>query len=262
VTASPRPLAIVTGASAGIGIELARLAAADGYRPLLVARRRDRLETLASELASAHGSEPIVAPVDLASPDGAARVLEAAGGERIEMLINNAGFGTFGPFLEIPLQRTIELIELNITALTRLTRLCLDGMIERRRGYVMNVASTAGFMPGPGMACYYASKAYVLSFSEALAHELRPEGILVSALCPGPTETEFHGAAGMGGSALLRRLRFMKADDVARTGYRGLKTGKPVVVTGIGNKATTWLPRLMPRRLATNIVGWIQKSRA
>ena len=256
-----RPLAIVTGASAGIGVELARLAAADGYRPLLVARRRDRLEELARELDATHECGTRIAAVDLATRQGADEVLEAADDDRVGMLINNAGFGTFGPFAQIPIERTTELLDLNVTALTRLTQLCLGGMMERREGFVMNVASTAGFMPGPGMAAYYASKAYVLSLSEALASELKGSGVVVSALCPGPTRTEFQGAAGMEGSTLLARLRFMSASDVARIGYRGLKAGKPVVVTGLGNKATTWLPRLLPRRLTTAIVGAIQYTK-
>ncbi len=253
-----RPLAIVTGASAGIGRELARLAAADGYRPLLVARRRERLEELARELDATHGCGTRVVALDLAARHGADGVLEAADDERIGMLINNAGFGTFGPFAKIPVERTTALLDLNVTALTRLTQRCLDGMIERGEGFIMNVASTAGFMPGPGMAAYYASKAYVLSLSEALASELKRSGVVVSALCPGPTRTEFQGAAGMEGSPLLERLHFMSAADVARIGYRGLKAGKPVVVTGLVNKATAWLPRLLPRRLTTTIVGAIQ----
>lgn len=255
------PLAIITGASAGIGVELARLAAADGFRPLLVARRRERLEKLAQELDATYECGTRTLAVDLAARGGADEVLAAADGERVEMLINNAGFGTFGPFAKTPLERTTALLDLNVTALTRLTQLCLDGMIGRRRGFVMNVASTAGFMPGPGMAAYYASKAYVLSFSEALASELKGSGVVVSALCPGPTRTEFQGAAGMEGSPLLERLRYMSAADVARIGYRGLKSGRPVVVTGFANKATTWLPRLLPRRLTTRIVGAIQSAK-
>lgn len=253
-------IAIVTGASAGIGTELARLAAADGYRLLLVARRADRLQTLAAELEAAHGLRPLIAAVDLSERDAPDRVMAATRGEQIDMLINNAGFGTFGPFASTPLERTESLLEVNITALTRLTRLCLPGMIERGSGLIMNVASIAAFMPGPGMAAYYASKAYVLHLSEALDREVRDSGVIVSALCPGPTRTEFQHAAGMSGSGVTERLRFMTAADVARIGYRGLKVGRPVVVTGLLNKLRASAPRLLPRRLATNIVARIQAS--
>ncbi|MDX1576887.1 MAG: SDR family oxidoreductase [Gemmatimonadota bacterium] len=256
-----RPLAIVTGASAGIGVELARLAAADGYRPLLVARRRERLEGVARELDAAHGCGARVAAVDLTDRDGPGRVLEAAGSEPIAMLVNNAGFATFGPFAETEIERTTDLIDLNVTALTRLTHLVLGPMIEADAGYIMNVASTAAFMPGPGMATYYASKAYVLHFTEALAHELRGTGIRVSACCPGPTRTEFHDVADMTDSPLLDRLSWMSAEEVAERGYRGLLAGRPVVVTGGLNKLTTWAPRWLPRRWVTRLVGRIQMTR-
>ncbi len=256
-----RPLAIVTGASAGIGRELARLAAADGFQPLLVARRRDRLERLSEELASTLDVNALIAATDLTRADGPEMVVEAAGAAPIEMLINNAGFATYGPFATTPLERTSSLLALNVVALTRLTRLCLDGMLARGRGFIMNVASTAGFMPGPDMATYYASKAYVLQFSEALAVELSGTGVRVSCLCPGPTVTEFHDVADMRDSPLLDRLVWMSADEVARQGYGALKRGRAVRVTGAVNKLTAWAPRWLPRAMVRRLVGRIQSRR-
>jgi short-subunit dehydrogenase len=257
-----RPLAIVTGASAGIGVPLARLAAADGYRPILVARRRAKLEELAEELQAAHGGDPLVVPLDLAAADAPEQLIEAVGTDApVEMLINNAGFGTWGAFAETPLERTTSLLQVNITSLTRITRLFLPGMLARGRGYILNVASTAAFQPGPDMAVYYASKAYVLSFSESLTEELRGSGIRVSALCPGPTRTEFHDVAQMKDSKLMENLWWMDADRVAEIGYRALRSGRAVRVTGLINRILTQAPRFIPRALTRRMVARIQAAR-
>lgn len=258
----PRPLAIITGASAGIGVPLARLAAADGYRPVLVARRRARLEKLAEELRAEHGGDPSIVPLDLSSVDAPERLIEALGADApVEMLINNAGFATWGPFAETPLERTTAMLRVNIAALTRITRLILPGMLARRQGYILNVASTAAFQPGPDMAVYYASKAYVLSFSEALSEELRGSGIRVSALCPGPTRTEFHDVAEMSDSGLMETLWWMDADRVAEIGYKGLRAGRAVRVAGIINRVLALAPRFLPRGLTRRMVARIQAAR-
>ena len=259
---SDRTLAIVTGASAGIGIPLARMVAADGYRPVLVARRADRMEELAAELASSHGVKPIIVPLDLSRPDAPERLLEALGDRApVEILMNNAGLGAWGPFAETTIEGATTILRVNVEALTRLTRLFVDGMRERGRGYILNVASTAAFLPGPDMAVYYASKAYVLSFTEALSQELRGSGVKVTALCPGPTRTEFHDVAEMSGSRLMGKLWWMSADQVAEVGYRALRAGRPVVVPGFINKAMTFAPRLIPRSLTTRLVARVQSRR-
>ncbi len=259
---SHRPIAVITGASAGIGAELARIAAADGFDPLLVARRRDRLERLAGELEDVHRVCPRIVDADLARPGSCERVLAAAGEAPIEILINNAGFGTYGPFAETPLERTEELLAVNVTALTRLTALVLPAMLGRGRGYIMNVASTAAFMPGPDMAVYYASKAYVLHFSEALREELRGSGVVVSALCPGPTRTEFHDVARMSDSPFMKRLWWMDGRRVAEIGYRALRRGRAVAIPGAMNRLSAWAPRFLPRLAVRQLVGAIQGRRA
>lgn len=259
---SPRPLAIITGASAGIGVPLARLAAADGYRPVLVARRREKLEALAEELQEAHGHDPLVLPLDLSAADAPERLIEALGPDApVEMLMNNAGLGTWGPFVETPLERTTAVLQVNITSLTRITRLLLPGMLARGRGYILNVASTAAFQPGPEMAVYYASKAFVLSFSEALSEELRGSGVRVSVLCPGPTHTEFHDVAEMRDSRLMETLWWMDADRVAEIGYRALRAGRVVKVPGLINRALALAPRWVPRALTRRAVAKIQAAR-
>jgi short-subunit dehydrogenase len=258
----PDPLAIITGASAGIGVSLARLAAADGYRPVLVARRRAKLEELAGELSAAGAQEPLVVPLDLSTVEAPERLMDALGPDApVEMLLNNAGFGTWGPFAETALERTTTMLRVNITSLTAITRLLLPGMLARRRGYILNVASTAAFQPGPDMAVYYASKAYVLSFSEALSEELRGSGIRVSALCPGPTRTEFHDVAEMKDSRLMENLWWMDADRVAEIGYRALRSGRAVRVPGFINRTLTLAPRFIPRALTRRMVARIQSAR-
>ncbi len=254
--------ALITGASGGIGLELARLFARDGWSLVLVARRADRLEALAGELRERAGASVVVVPADLSRPgaaDGIAGALRA-GSRDVDALVNDAGFGVFGPFAATDLGAELGMIQVNVTALTQLTKLLLPGMIGRGGGRRLNVASTAAFQPGPLMAAYYATKAYVLSFSEALAEELEGSGVTVTALCPGPTATGFQAAAGMEKSKLVRRIGVLDAATVARAGYAGLLAGKRVVVPGVVNKILAQSVRLAPRRLLTAIVRRMQET--
>jgi short-subunit dehydrogenase len=255
--------ALVTGASGGIGEELARLFAADGHDLVLVARSRDKLARLSEELEGKHKVKARVLASDLAREETPREIFEElnAGGIRVDALVNNAGFGSYGLFAETDLKSELDLLQVNIVALTHLTKLFLPGMIERRRGYVMNVASTAAFQPGPLMAVYYASKAYVLSFSEALANECAGKGVVVSALCPGPTETGFVAAVpGMSESKLFDGA-VMDARTVATEGYRGMLDGKAVVIPGFRNNLLARSIGFFPRGLVTRVVRGIQEKR-
>ncbi len=245
---------LVTGASSGIGWELAKCFAADGCRMILLARKRQALEALAEELHRAHKTHAEVLPADLSEPAAPARIfghLEAHG-VRVDVLVNNAGFGARGGFAQLPLDRQLEMVQVNVTALTHLTGLFLPGMIARRRGGVLNVASTASFQPGPGMAIYYATKAYVLSFSEAVAEELAGTGVTVSALCPGPTATNFTAVAGERASDFFLRAA-MPAEAVARAGHDGFRQGRFVVMPGFRNRLLALGTRLGPRSLVRKI---------
>jgi short-subunit dehydrogenase len=255
MTSKNRPVALVTGASGGIGLALASQFAADGYDLVLVARSADKLADLARGLEGMHGASCTVLPADLSKPDAPPAILRALDerGLVLEALVNNAGFGLRGAFAETDLERELEMIRLNVVALTHLTKLVLPGMLSRGRGKILNVASVAGFVAGPDMAVYYATKAYVLSFSEALAAELAGRGVTVTALCPGPTRTGFGAAARAEGSNLFKTPGVMDAEAVARTGYRGMKRGKRVVVPGVFNKALIFSMRLSPRRMTTAI---------
>jgi short-subunit dehydrogenase len=246
--------ALITGASAGLGAEYARLFAADKHDLVLVARRRDRLEALARELQSAHGVAVRVVSADLAAHDGGSRVIDEVArlGLQIDFLVNNAGFGTSGAFVELDLGRELEMIQVNVTSLVTLTRGFLPGMVARRRGRVLNVGSTAGFPPGPFMAVYYASKAFVNSFTEALWYELRGTGVTATVSCPGATATEFAEVAGNSRS-LLFRLGAASPATVARQGYRAMMKGKPMVVHGLRNKLTVQSLRVSPRALVRAI---------
>jgi short-subunit dehydrogenase len=246
--------ALITGASSGLGAEYAKLFAADKHDLLLVARRRDRLEALASELRGAHSVRVLVAAADLATADGPRRVIEEASraGLQIDFLVNNAGSGASGAFAELDVGRELEMIQLNITSLVTLTRALLPAMIERRSGRILNIGSTAGFPPGPFMAVYYASKAFVNSFTEALWYELRGTGVSATVSCPGATATEFAEVAGSSQS-LLFRLGAADPRRVAAEGYRAMKKGKPMVIHGLKNKLTVQSLRLSPRALARAI---------
>jgi len=249
-----RAVTLVTGASAGLGAEFARQCSKRGDDLALVARRRDRLEDVAAQI---QGKVHIFA-ADLAAPDAAVGLINEieAEGLAVETLINNAGFGLGGRFAELALERQREMIDLNVRTLTELCRLVLPGMIERGRGAILNVASTAAFQPGPNMAVYYASKAYVLSFTEALHHELKGTGIRVSALCPGPTHSEFSDVADSH-SPTLERMK-MPAAPVVEAGLAGLDANKAVVIPGFRNKVGAQISRLLPRSTMRNIIGRIK----
>jgi short-subunit dehydrogenase len=254
-------LALVTGASSGIGWELAKLLAEDGYDLALVARGK-KLPSLAKELEAAFSIRASVVMADLAKPDAAARVLaETAKWGAVDVLVNCAGLGTHGKFAESDLARELESIAVNVTALTALTKGVLPSMVERKAGKILNVASTAAFQPGPLMAVYYATKAYVLSFSEAIANELEGSGVTVTALCPGPTETEFQKRAGVEKTALFQGPLVMDARRVAKAGYAGLKRGKRLVIPGVLNRLMVQVVRFSPRRLVTAAARRIQETR-
>jgi short-subunit dehydrogenase len=246
--------ALITGASSGLGAEYARLFAADKQDLILVARRRERLEALAAELKSAHGVRAEVVAADLATGEGTARVIEEVKrlGLEVDYLVNNAGFGASGAFVDLELARELEMIQVNITSLITLTRAFLPAMVARRRGRVLNIGSTAGFPPGPFMAVYYASKAFVNSFTEALWYELRGTGVTATVSCPGATATEFAEVAG-NASSLLFRLGAAPAAKVAQQGYRAMMKGKPMVIHGLKNKITVQSLRISPRALSRAI---------
>lgn len=258
-----RPIAIITGASSGIGRDFADLFAHDEHDLVLVARRRDALESLARSLTERYGVACDVFAADLARrldrEHLAVRIRSID--DRIVALVNNAGIGTHGYFHETDLERELTIIDVNIAALTHLTKMVLPGMLARRRGRIVNVSSVAAFQPGPLMAVYYASKAYVQSFSEALAEEVSGTGVTVTALCPGPTVTEFHGQAGIHPDAPTGGAPLMTSRAVAEAGYRGASIGKRVVVTGLRNKAVVLANRLLSRRRITRIVRRIQERR-
>lgn len=249
------PVTLITGASAGIGAELARVFAAKGHRVALVARRADRLDALACEIATSGGKAPIPIPCDLQAPDAGDRIeaaLAAAGAE-VEYLVNNAGFGLFGRAAELDRAGQLGIIDVNIRALADLSLRFAPDVI-RHRGGILNVGSIAGFLPGPGMAMYYASKAFVLSFTEALRQELKPHGVRVTVLCPGPVQTEFQARSGFRpgfDSAILD----VSAADVARQGYRGLMANRRAVLPGIGIKLVPLALRLFPRGFILGAVG-------
>ena len=260
----PSKTALVTGASSGIGRELAKVLAEEGHDVVLVARRRERLEDLARELAARHGVSARAIAKDLEDPAGPAEIFAELEAERIavDILVNDAGLGVYGRFWETDLARQLALIQVNLTALTALTGRFLPGMVARGRGRIVNVSSTAAFQPGPYMAVYYATKAYVLSFSEALAEELAGSGVTVTALCPGPTVTEFQEGAGIEDTWLFRGPLVMDAAAVARAGWAGARRGKRIVVPGLGNKLLKETVRFSPRRLVTAVARTIQKRRS
>lgn len=247
--------ALITGASGGIGYELAKLFAKDHYNLVLVARSSGKLAQFADELQRQFGISAKAVALDLAAPPAPQFLFDQLQREGIavDVLVNNAGYGVCGEFAEIPLEENLGQIQLNVTALTALTRLFLASMRERRAGKIMNVASTAGFQAGPLMAVYYATKAYVISFSEALASELEGSGVTVTCLCPGATDTGFQKRAATENSVLFRKLRPMDAKTVALDGYRGLMAGKTLVISGFRNWLVAESVRFAPRKMVTAI---------
>ena len=251
--------ALITGASSGIGRELAHRFARDGHDCVLLARSEDALRDLSDTLQSTHGIDAHVLPVDLSVP-GVADEIVAELRERdltVDVLVNNAGFGVRGRFAELDAQQQVDMIQVNVTALTHLTRHLLPGMLDRNRGGVLNVAFTAAFQPGPYMSVYYATKAYVLSFSEGLAGEVKDTNVTVTCLAPGPTETAFMDRADMHGTNLFENASKMTPETVAETGYDAFREGRALVVPGWPNKIGAFMVRFTPRPVARRVVGWL-----
>ena len=257
--------ALITGASGGIGLELARLFAADKIHVVLVARSADKLEQIAAELQAAHSIDATVLPADLSLSAAPQQIYDHTKqrGIAIDYLVNNAGFGIREKFVKTSLKDILEMVQLNISALTHLTRLYLAHMLERNSGRILNVSSTAAYQPGPGMSVYYATKAYVSSFSEALSYELRETGVTVTALCPGPTWTGFQERAGAKNSSLMKSktLKPMDAATVARAGYQAMRNGKRVVIPGVMNRIVAKGAMIGPRRIVTAMAGSLNDSK-
>ena len=248
------PVALITGASAGLGVDFDRQLAAKGYRLVLVARRKDRLDALAAELGHARA-----VVCDLGAPGAVAELMAdiRAAGETVSVLVNNAGFGLGGKFAILDGVRQRSMIDLNCGALTELAHAVLPDMLAKKKGAILNVASTAAFQPGPGMAVYFATKAFVLSFTEALHEELRDQGIRVTALCPGPTATEFGEVAGFGKASAFEKIA-ATSEVVVRAGLDGLEAGKAIVVPGLLNKVGVQGHRLLPRGLLRRVAGMVK----
>jgi len=260
---SDHKTALITGASFGIGLELARIFAREGHNLVLVARSGDKLRQLASELEKAHGTRSLILATDLSDPGAAAYILDQTTRANIvvDILVNNAGFGQYGFFAENDLEECLRQIQLNITTLTHLTRLYLPEMLERKSGRILNVASTAAFQAGPLMAVYYATKAYVLHLSEAIANELDGTGVIVTCLCPGPTATEFQQRAKITGIRLTT-YGTMDARTVAEDGYRALMNGKTVAISGFKNWLLAQSVRFAPRKMVAAIARRLQEGKS
>jgi short-subunit dehydrogenase len=253
-------IVLVTGASSGIGLELAKCFATEGCRLVLVARKGNALQELAAQLRQRYKTQSEVLPADLAEPGTPARIFDHLqnNGTKVDVLVNNAGFGAHGQFADLSLERQLAIVQVNVTALVHLTRLFLPGMIQRKSGGVLNVASTAGFQPGPGMAIYYATKAFVLSFSEAITEEVKSSGLVITALCPGPTATNFVEAANAEFSRGFMKST-MSAETVALIGHRAFRNKRAVAITGLRNQLLAFSVRLTPRVIVRKIAKFINE---
>ncbi|MDG4656754.1 SDR family oxidoreductase [Ectobacillus antri] len=251
---------LITGASGGIGKELAYLFAKGGYHLVLIARDESRLQNIANELQNKYGTQATIIAKDLSNQDAVSEAYKELQEKHVQVdyLVNNAGFGLFGEFAKTDLDKELNMIDLNIKTLTHLTKLLLPGMMQRNKGGILNVASTAAFQPGPLMAVYYATKAYVLSFTEALENELKDTNIKVTALCPGPTQTEFSNRADLGASKLFKS-GVMDVKQVAAIAYKEFQSGKTIVIPGLKNRILAGSIRFMPRKLVTAIVRRVQE---
>lgn len=254
---------LITGASSGIGYELAKVFAREGYNLVLVARSELRLVNSAIALQQQFGISAIPLAKDLSQPDAAVELYSQIrqASITVDILVNNAGFGAFGPFTETNWDEESKMIQVNASLLTHLSKLFAADMVRRKSGKILNVASTAAFQPGPLMAVYYATKAYVLSFSEALSSELRGTGVTVSCLCPGPTQTEFHERAEITPSKVVSSNLMMDVETVARIAYRGLMRNKRLIIPGMKNKMLVQALRFLPRKTVTGIIRKIQEAR-
>jgi short-subunit dehydrogenase len=257
-----QPAIIITGASSGLGAEFAQLAVREGAKVVLIARSVPDLEAVAAKI-DRPGAPSVVLGIDLAAPDAGeviARELEARG-LYCDILINNAGFALFGEAIELDRETQFGIIDVNLRAATDLMLRFLPAMVERRRGHVLNVGSVASFVPGPRMAVYFATKAYLLSLSQALTLEVRESGVTVTCLCPGPLKTQFLARAGADKTALFKGLRKLRAAEVARAGWDAMKAGRALCVPGIGNKVAVTATRFLPRAAVLAIVGRLQRRR-
>jgi short-subunit dehydrogenase len=260
---SEKSTALITGGSIGIGLELAKQFAAHGHDLILVARNRDTLEAAAGMLEGKYGIKAATFAFDLADSSSPQKLFDAvlAEGLHVDILVNNAGFGLGGEFVETDMERELDMIQVNVAALVHLTKLFLQPMVLRRSGRILNVASTAAFQPGPLHSIYFASKAFVLSFSQAIDEELRDTGVSVTCLCPGATASEFAERAGLGGTRLYKLTGVASAEDVARYGYSATMRGERVALPGMKNKAHIQALRLLPRALVTTLARKVQENR-
>lgn len=250
------PTVLITGASVGIGYEFAKLFARDGYKLILSANNLERLTRSAERVRQESNAEIEVVAENLAIPGAAGRLVDEISkrGLNVDVLVNNAGFGVYGMFSDTEGVKETELLQVNVVALTELTKLLIGPMIKRKYGKILNVGSVAGFVPGPGMAVYYASKAYVLSFSEALANEVSGTGISVTLLAPGPTSTEFQSRAGMDENRAFSTMKPMSAARAARKGYQAMNRGQGIAIPGLTNKAVATMSRMVPREVIPAMV--------
>ena len=256
-----REVALVTGASMGIGKALTKLFAADGRDLVLVARSEDKLRALAGELEADHGITAHVLPADLTSPSAPDEIFQSLESRGIELdyLVNNAGFGATGPFAELPLDGQLDMVQVNMSAVVALTHHALRGMVARRKGRILNIASAAGFQPGPLMSVYYATKSFVILFSEGIAEEVKSQGVSVTAHCPGATATEFAQTAG-NAKSILFRMGAAPADRVARHAYRSMMAGRVVAIEGFINWVAAFSNRFTPRAIVRKITTWLNKT--